>query len=200
MHGISFKEKLRMAFGGMMGVLKQPKYLVLALLAMIVFAMIIFLSINWNFYGSLLLSSLPIDGKLETLWMMFTRMMADFTTPNGALLLLVSILQGINIALLAYTLKHNRRSNASTKANTSAAIGSGGFAAIAAALGLGCVPCGTSIILPIVSIFFSSSAYAAAEVVSGIVLVSAFVVSCYAIYKTGFVAFAYVESHKLEKE
>ena len=41
MHGISFKEKLRMAFGGMMGVLKQPKYLVLALLAMIVFVIIL---------------------------------------------------------------------------------------------------------------------------------------------------------------
>ena len=199
MHGISFKEKLRMAFGGMMGVLKQPKYLVLALLAMIVFAMIIFLSINWNFYGSLLLSSLPIDGKLETLWMMFTRMMADFTTPNGALLLLVSILQGINIALLVYTLKNNRQSNISAGAGRRA-IGSSGFATIAAALGLGCVPCGTSIILPLVSVFFSSSAYAAAEVVSGVILALALVISCYAIYKTGFVAFAYVESQKLEKE
>lgn len=188
-----------MALRGVVGVLKQPAYLGLALLAMVIFAMIIFLSINWNFYGSLLLSSLPIDGKLATLWMMFTRMVVDFKTPNGALLLLVSILQGINIALLVYTLKNNRQSNISTKAS-SAAIGSGGFAAIAAALGLGCVPCGTSIILPIVSIFFSSSAYAAAEAISGIILILAFVVSCYAIYKTGFVAFAYTESHRLEKE
>ena len=199
MSGISLKEKINMALRGVVGVLKQPAYLGLALLAMVIFAMIIFLSINWNFYGSLLLSSLPIDGKLATLWMMFTRMVVDFKTPNGALLLLVSILQGINIALLVYTLKNNRQSNISTKAS-SAAIGSGGFAAIAAALGLGCVPCGTSIILPIVSIFFSSSAYAAAEAISGIILILAFVVSCYAIYKTGFVAFAYTESHRLEKE
>ena len=196
MHGISVKEKLRMSRSGIAKVLKRPNYLAIAVFAMVVFATIIFLSINWGMYGSLLLSSLPIDGKIVTIWMMFSRMVGEFfTTVNGFLLLMVSILQGVNIALLVYTLKRNHKTSTS-----SAALGSGGFAAIAAALGLGCVPCGTSIILPIVSIFFSSSAYAAAEIVSGVILVLAFVVSCYAIYKTGFVAFAYVESEQLEKE
>ena len=196
MHGISVKEKLRMSRSGIAKVLKRPNYLAIAVFAMVVFATIIFLSINWGMYGSLLLSSLPIDGKIVTIWMMFSRMVGEFfTTVNGFLLLMVSILQGVNIALLVYTLKRNHKTSTS-----SAALGSGGFAAIAAALGLGCVPCGTSIILPIVSIFFSSSAYAAAEIVSGVILVLAFVVSCYAIYKIGFVAFAYVESERLEKE
>ncbi len=196
MHGISVKEKLRMSRSGIAKVLKRPAYLTIAVFAMAVFAMIIFLSINWGMYGSLLLSSLPIDGKLATVGMMFARMVGEFfTTVNGFLLLIVSILQGVNIALLVYTLKRNRKASAS-----GAVLGSGGFAAIAAALGLGCVPCGTSIILPIVSIFFSSSAYAVAEIVSDVILVLAFVVSCYAIYKTGFVAFAYVESEQLEKE
>ena len=203
MQAISFREKLRMAGGGVIGVLKQPTYIVIALIGAVVFATIIYLSINWGLYGSLLLSSLPLGDKLATFGLMFSRMLGELVmTVNGWLLLIVSLLQGVNIALMIYTIKRNRRNNSPQDARKSQgqALGSGGIAAVAIALGLGCVPCGTSILLPILSIFFASSAYAATNVANIVVLGLAFLLSWYAIYKLGFVAFAYTEQERLKKE
>ena len=203
MQKISFVEKLRMSLSGTLGVMKRPGYIAIILCGVVIFSSIVYLSINWGLYGSLLFSSLPLADKLATIGLMISRMFGElFTTTNGFLLLTVSILQGINISLIIYTIKQNKRtgSQISTNKSTTKALGGGGIAAIATAIGLGCVPCGTSIILPILSFFFASSVYAVADFASLIVLAIAFVLSCYAIYKLGFVAFAYVERDKLVKE
>lgn len=192
MKSISIKEKLRMSRQGIVGVFARPKYIFLGLLFAFLFSLIIYFFINMNVYGSLLVSPLSLVDKLNVVGLMTEQMVKEvFTTFNGVLLLLASILQGVSISLMIYVTKNNKKMDAK-------ALGSGGLAAIAATLGLGCVPCGTSIILPIMSIVFSSSAYAAANIASMIILFIAFFVSIYAIYKLGFVAFAFVESENLK--
>lgn len=193
MKGMSLKAKLPMALKGAFGVIKRPKYVVAAAVFAFLFALLVYFIINFGIYGSFMTSALPMTGKMQAIGLMTQAMARDMvTTVNGALLLVVAMLQGVSFAFLLFTVRRNKKMNLQ-------AVGSGGFAAAAAALGLGCVPCGTSIILPIVSIFFSSSAYAAANTASMIVLVAAFAVSLYALYRLGIVAYAYVASDEMIK-
>ena len=74
-----------------------------------------------------------------------------------------------------------------------------GIASIAAAIGLGCVPCGTSLILPIVALFFSGAAAAtAANIASYVVLILALVLSLVSLYKSGQIAFVYTQLEEKE--
>ena len=64
----------------------------------------------------------------------------------------------------------------------------------------GCVPCGTSLILPIVALFFSGAAAATAtNIASTIVLILALILSLFSIYKSGQIAFMYTELEKQEE-
>lgn len=98
------------------------------------------------------------------------------TTYNGALLLVVSVLQGAAFSVMVFTARQNKAFDKQT-------VGGGGIAMIAAALGLGCVPCGTSLIMPIMTLLFSSSAYAAANTASVVVLAVALLLSVYSLYR-----------------
>lgn len=194
MKGVSLRDKITIAIRGIAGVLKYPRYVVFSGVMAVLFASLVYLIINAGSYGSLLMSRLPLLDKLQVVWMMLQHMMFDMvTTFNGVLLLLVSLLQGLSFSVMLYTFRRNRQFSSMQ------VVGSGGIAAVAAALGLGCVPCGTSIILPIVSVVFSSSAYAAASIASAVVLVVAFGVTLYSLYKLGMVASAHIESEKLRK-
>lgn len=136
-------------------------------------------------YWPLLTSRLPLADKVGVLGMMIRDMViAGVTTPSGALLLVVSLLQGAAFALMIYTMRRNKRVDMET-------VGEGGLVMFAAMLGLGCVPCGTSLILPILTFFFSSSAYAAANTASLIVLIIAFGLTLFTLYRLGYVAYAH---------
>lgn len=180
-----------MAFHGVVGVLLRPRYAVLAVCVALAFAFLVYLMINWGIYGSLLLSRLSFVDKLAVVGLMSQRLLTDlFTTVNGGLLLVVSVMQGMSIATTVYVMRRNKQFGAART------VGGSGFAAVAAALGLGCVPCGTSIMLPLVSIFFSSSAYMAASIASGAILALAFIATSYSLYTLGNVAYTYRVLHE----
>lgn len=203
MRGIALTEKIRMALKGIGGVLSKPLYIAYATAAAFLFALLIYLIINWGIYGTLLMSPLGIVDKFTTIGLMATQLGKDvLLTNNGALLAVVSILQGMSIALIIYTLRMNiqHSTSAASRKSSTKALGGSGIAAAAAALGLGCIPCGTSIVLPIMTLFFSGSAYAAANIASIIVLVAALLVTLYSLYRLGCVAFAYTEQEKLKAE
>lgn len=186
MQGMAFRTKLRMSLSGLVGVMRRPRYIFAALVLAFLFALIIYLLINLGSYGSLLGSSLPFLSKLKVVFLMIQRVLQDaLTTLNGALLVIVSLLQGVSLAMLVFTVKHNKSFNAKT-------MGGSGAATVMAAVGLGCVPCGTSVVVPVLSIFFSSSAYVMLDTANMIVLLLAFGLSVYSIHKLGFVASAYL--------
>ena len=174
-----------------------PKYFLITIVATVAFAVIIYFAINANFYGPLMMSRLPILDKIALLGSMIIDIFKQsFTSLNGALLMVVSILQGVSIAAVIFTAKN--RDNEKT---VSRQVGLSGIASVAAAIGLGCVPCGTSIILPIVAIFFSGAAAAnAANIASTIVLILALLLSVFSLYKSGKIVFMYTELAKQEKE
>lgn len=177
------------ALSGISQVLRQPRYAVGALVGALGFAWLIFLLTNGGFYGALLVSRLPLVDKLGVIGTMFIEIARQAATSlTGTLLVLVSVLQGISLALIIFTAQHNKRNQQTTQQ-----LGLSGVASIAAAIGLGCVPCGTSLILPIVAVFFSGAAAAsAAMVASTIVLIIALGLSLFSLYRSGQIAAIYI--------
>ena len=177
--------------------LGSSKYFLITIVATVAFAVIIYFAINANFYGPLMMSRLPIIDKIALLGSMIIDIFKQsFTSPNSALLMVVSILQGVSIAAVIFTSKNNR----DNEKTVSRQVGLSGIASIAATIGLGCVPCGTSLILPIVTLFFSGAAAAtAANIASTIVLLLALLLSLFSLYKSGQIIFMYTELSKQEK-
>lgn len=193
-----YKLTIKSALLGVGRMLGLPKYFLITIVATVAFAVIIYFAINANFYGPLMMSRLPILDKIALLGSMIIDIFKQsFTSLNGALLMVVSILQGVSIAAVIFTAKNNR----DNEKTVSRQVGLSGIASVAAAIGLGCVPCGTSIILPIVAIFFSGAAAAnAANIASTIVLILALLLSVFSLYKSGKIVFMYTELAKQEKE
>lgn len=177
------------ALSGIGQVLRQPRYAAGALVGALGFAWLIFLLTNGGFYGALLMSRLPLVDKLSVIGTMFAEIARQAATSlTGTLLVLVSVLQGISLALIIFTARHNKRNQQTTQQ-----LGLSGIASVAAAIGLGCVPCGTSLILPIVAVFFSGAAAAsAATVASTIVLIIALGLSLFSLYRSGQIAAIYI--------
>ena len=188
-HFSSLRHATLTALSGIGQVLRQPRYAAGALVGALGFAWLIFLLTNGGFYGALLMSRLPFVDKLGVIGTMFAEIARQAATSlTGALLVLVSMLQGISLTLIIFTARHNKRNQLTTKQ-----LGLSGIASIAAAIGLGCVPCGTSLILPIVAVFFSGAAAAsAATVASTIVLVIALGLSLFSLYRSGQIAAIYI--------
>ena len=177
------------ALSGIGQVLRQPRYAAGALVGALGFAWLIFLLTNGGFYGALLMSRLPFVDKLGVIGTMFAEIARQaVTSPTGVLLVLVSVLQGISLTLIIFTARHNKRNQQTTQQLSLSSI-----ASVAAAIGLGCVPCGTSLILPIVAVFFSGAAAAsAATVASTIVLIIALGLSLFSLYRSGQIAAIYI--------
>ena len=192
------KETVKTAAAGIGALLKLPRYSVLAAGFSLLFAAVIFFAINGNFYGPLFLSRLPIVDKFAVAGNMLAELFKQgFTTPNGALLLIVSILQGVSLSVVIFTARRNKRNEQDVARQLSVS----GIASIAAAIGLGCVPCGTSLILPIVTLFFSGAAAATAANVAGtIVLILPLILSLASLYKSGQIAFVYAQLAKQEEK
>ena len=193
----SKQESIKSAILGIGRMLGLLKYFLITIVATIAFAMVIYFAINANFYGPLMMSRLPIIDKIALLGSMIIDIFKQsFTSPNSALLMVVSILQGVSIAAVIFTSKNNR----DNEKTVSRQVGLSGIASIAATIGLGCVPCGTSLILPIVTLFFSGAAAAtAANIASTIVLLLALLLSLFSLYKSGQIIFMYTELSKQEK-
>ena len=193
----SKQESVKSAILGIGRMLGLPKYFLITIVVTIAFAVIIYFAINANFYGPLMMSRLPILDKIALLGSMIIDIFKQsFTSLNGALLMVVSILQGVSIAAVIFTAKNNRDNEKTVPRQ----VGLSGITSIAATIGLGCVPCGTSLILPIVTLFFSGAAAAtAANIASIIVLLLALLLSLLSLYKSGQIIFMYTELSKQEK-
>ena len=199
MNQLKYKqEQIKSASFGIGRLLRIPQYLLLATVTSLIFALVIFFAINANFYGPLMISQLPFLDKIALLGAMLSDIFTQgFNSINGTLLIVVSALQGISIAAVIFTAKKNKVEEKTVTRQ----VGLSGIASVAAAIGLGCVPCGTSIVLPIVAIFFSGAAAAtAANIASTIVLILALLLSVFSLYKSGKIVFMYTELAKQEKE
>lgn len=188
-------EKTRSAVGGIWFVIKRPGWAGVALIAAYLISLIIYFSINFGYYGAVLGGgNLSLVDRLEVVGLMSLGMFGSyFADLGGVLLLVVSLLQGISLAVLIYTARQNRKLDASV-------AGRSGLALVLATIGLGCVPCGTSLLIPLMTILFSSSAPALIGTANQLVLITAILLTVYSLYLVGQVAFKYYQMEELKNE
>lgn len=177
------RNALTQSLHGLLAVMQRPGYIALAIGLGLILSVVIYFSINYRFYGSLLLSPMALGAKAGLIGTMVAAMSKSyFTEYTGALLLALSLLQGTALALLIYNFRRNRKFDAKSMTG-------GGLAAIAAVIGLGCVSCGTSLLIPLMTVLFASSAPALIDQANLVVLFIAGLLSLYAVYKMGRVSY-----------
>ncbi len=119
--------------------------------------------------------------KLGVLLGSYTGIFSLPLAPLSMLIFIVSLLQGVAVAVLAYMIRKERALNKSMVGE----LGGTGAAGVLAVLGLGCVPCGTSLVTPILTFFFASSSAVVAEQVGLYAAIFAVIVSLVTLYLAG---------------
>ena len=161
----------------------KPLYLLLAAVVSIVFYEIVFWFLNLGLFNYLLTTEfLTIGDKIGIIVGSYSSI---FTLPLSSIsftLFLVSVLQGAAVAALVYSIRKERAMNRSIAKE----FGGTGIAGVLSVLGLGCVPCGTSLVTPILTFFFASSSVAIAEEVGYYSAVLALIVSLITAYLAGY--------------
>ncbi len=164
----SFGDKALLACQGAKGLLCQPAYLAIFVVSALVFAYIFTFfrdgTVNW----SLLLSGLPFADKLGILGQGFLNIFANVRDLYGISILVMSLLQGLCIALMVYAWKHRERNSALDGAST------GGIGAILGFIALGCPSCGVTFVTPILTAIGGMGAMALIESVSRIFMILSF--------------------------
>ena len=114
----------------------------------------------------------------------------------------VTILQSILIGLIVFVWQKRRRSQReqviATVKNANN-VQDAGLVAGLAILGSGCPTCGTTLLAPVISTFFSSSSYALAGVVSGVLTAVAVILALFALKRVGRDAYAMIKSEQFQK-
>jgi hypothetical protein len=138
----SFRLKTVIVKKALSEVLRQPTYILLAILAFIVMMGIILWSLNYDLIFYIFFQS-PLDlfGKIEFFFYGYQNLFSTLDSLLSFSIVLFSILFGLNISLLIYVIKNHGFKNIPKK--------SGGSAFFVAILGGGCIACGTSLLAPI---------------------------------------------------
>lgn len=174
-----FITKLQLSMRTIGWVLTQWRYALLAT----AFAILFFELIYWLFNLSVLTTILtsgnvtPLE-KLEVLASPVQAIASAEGMTTALLILILAIIQGINLAVLTYTIKHQPKVDQKL-------VGGSTVVTFLAVLGLGCPACGTSLITPIVAVFVSGSAVAVSEKIAAIVTPIALLVALYGMYVVG---------------
>lgn len=181
MNNIPLRLKLKVARRGILQVLRQPSYVLLAAFISVIFYEIIFWFNNLALLQYMVTApSLSSGAKLEFLASTYTSIWQSTASPLAVGLIILSLLQGIVLSSIVYMVVRQKQTNDSGKV-----VASSGIASVFATLGLGCAACGTSLITPILAFMFSSTSVALADSVGFIVVLMGLIVGLYALYSAG---------------
>lgn len=175
--------RIKLSLRGIASVLKVPKYLILAIIVGMLFSQFIFWLLNLGLLQYIITTAtLTFAEKLKFFLEMTLVFIETANTLQGFLLLSISILQGIAISLIVYSFRSAGRIDRKSMSGST-------LASLGAMIGLGCAACGTSLIVPVIAIFFSGSAYAIADTVGIYASIIALLVAVYVVYRLDYVAY-----------
>lgn len=171
--------KLSLASQGIGAVVWRWQYLLLAAFYSLLFMQIIFWFLNIGLAQYLLFTAqLGLGEKIQFILDTTTSLLANANTLQGFLLVAISLIQGLALAIVTFLLRQKTDVEKRT-------IGGTGLASLGAVVGLGCAACGTSLVMPIIAIFFSGSVYAVADTVGVFASFVALIIGLYALYRLG---------------
>lgn len=206
--GKDFRRKFRrwldewkIAGTGILLATRNHKFLVAFVLAFVVFGTLMsllssstaVLDIFWN---------TDVAGKLKIIGDGFLSLFGvgrNFW--DWLLTFLITILQSVLIALVALVWQKKRRSQKSqivATATNADHLQNAGLAAGLAILGSGCPTCGTTLLAPVLGTLFSSSSYALAGAISGILTAAAVIIALLSLKRIGGDAYALIISEKYQ--
>ena len=189
---LKYLDQTKMAATGIGWGMKAWRYSVLAGVIAVFFGMLLTMLKSGSTNIKLLAASIPLGEKLDVVGGAFVRMARDIVTIEGFLIVMMAILQGVVVAMLVRNYRQKKRVDSDS-------LGSTGIVGVLAVLGFGCPACGTSLLVPLLSVVFSSTAYAMIGVVSGVVTAAAFVVGLIALRRLGFLNYIATTAKRYKK-
>lgn len=188
-----FVDETKMATEGIGMVMRQPRYILVALAGFLFFAYLFAIFQDGTSTWSLLWSGISFGDKMGLLGSVFGRVFSNFIDPWGLVLSILAILQGLNISLLVSGFK----SKAEKKSKV-AGLEAGGVGAAISFVALGCPTCGTSLVTPLLTLLLGSSAAALSEALGWILTIVAAVLLLYAARKLGYGAYIETTARRYE--
>ena len=171
--------KIKLSVSSFTKLLQNYKYSVFALTVAVVFFEFMYWAFNFDVFRVIMLSSnVSFTEKINVLLSPIEAIGAASGIHVVTMMIVLSVLQGINIAALTYIIRHQQKVD-------SKLLGGGSFVGILALIGLGCPACGTSLLTPLIAVFVSGSAVAIAEQITLIALPFAIAMSLYGMYVLG---------------
>lgn len=185
-----FLIKLKLSLKSVSAVIAQPLYACYAFIFAFLFMQLILWGTNFSLAQYIITnSSISLPSKIDFFASSTRDVFVNIFIPANALLIVVSVLQGLVISTLLYVIKYNRSVDKK-------ALGGSVFATALATIGLGCVACGTSLLVPIVAIFASSSAAVITKSLTTPVLFLSIFISLFSLYKAGLQASTVIAHEK----
>lgn len=195
-------DEWKLAGSGIILATKNRRFLITAILTFIIFGTLMNL-----FSGSTaaldLFWQVGVSGKLKIIGSGFLGLFGvGRSFWDWLLLFSVTLLQSILIGLVALVWQKRRRSQAEQVAATATNadnVQNAGLAAGLAVLGTGCPTCGTTLLAPLIGTFFSTSSYALAGTISGLLTAAAVIVALLTLKRLGNDAYAMIVSERYQK-
>lgn len=195
-------DEWKMACSGILLATREWQFLLAAVLAFVFFGTLMNL-LSGSTAALSLFGATDWPGKFSIIWDSF---LANFGVgrPFWDWLLLFSItfLQSILIGLIVVVWQKKRRSKRDQLiANVKNAdnLQSAGLVAGLAVLGSGCPTCGTTLLMPVMGALFSSSAYALAGILSGVLTAAAILLALFSLKRIGKDAYVRFLSEEFSK-
>lgn len=197
-------DEWRLACSGILLATRERRFIIIALISFVFFGTLMHLLAGGTAAFSLL-GSADLSGKLKIL---ADGLLANFGVSQNfwdwLFIFVVTILQSILIGLVALVWHKRRHSVAQAASNHSVAqaasnadnLQSAGLAAGLAVLGTGCPTCGTTLLMPVIGTLFSTSGYALAGFVSGLLTAASLLIALFALKRIGHEAYALIVSER----
>jgi hypothetical protein len=152
------------------------------LLSLVVFFALAFLLTFSNlaaFYASLLGSSISVTDKFSVLGNIFLSIFTNVTSLQGACVVVISLIQSVAVSAIVYIKLYQPKVCKIGKKTGAATI----FGSVLMFFTVGCTACGTSVLLPVLTLILGTVSASVAGAVSSAILVVAFVLSLVATAK-----------------
>ncbi len=175
-------------------ILRRPKYLIVALVTLLVFLFLLTFFRDGDGNWQLLCSGLPFDRKLDVLARVFAGIFSNFTSLYGVCIVFLSLLQALVVMHLVFSWRHREKSAAIDGASA------GGIGAVLGFVALGCPSCGIGLLTPILSAVAGASATMLAESIGVIFTVIAFALLFFTVIRLGYINYIIIGSKNYKEE
>ncbi len=186
-------DRTKFALLSLAELVKKPRYLVVGIVAFLVFLYLLAFFRDGGSNWQLVWSGLPLGDKLNVLGRVWLDVFVCHKSLYGVLIIFMALLQGTIIMQLVFTWRNRERDKAIDGAST------GTIATILGFITLGCPSCGVGLLSAILAAIAGTGAAALAEQIGAVLIVIAFILMLYTVIRLGYIDFVIISSKKAKE-